>query len=623
MSSRRARLLGSLLALALLPLAGCRTTGSSSSPATPAPPARPATPEPIKLDDRAPSAEAYRAVLESEMLLERGDASAAAEQLRVAVLHDPASPWLRVRLGEVMLMAGDIEAARDAAEEALTRAPEHLEALRLLATTWVLTGEKRRARAALEKALAHHPGDRAASNLLAELLIEDGRVEDAERVIEALMSKEPDAIDGWLSLARLFGDRGDVGRAHVYVDRALLRRARAPQALALKVDLLHAQGRFQDALPVAEKLAKERGDSAGMRQTYLSTLLLAGERDDARELVATWLQDDGSEQVLLVAASAYEAAGLRREARKLLDDRSDGTPRRKLAIEAGRLALDDGDYDRAARLLCAVGDDEGTDWFTFARSLCGRALVRAGRPAEAAKRVGEALEKNPGSWRLLLALLDAAKREDAGVTPSEVLRRAEEALAKEADEIDLIDVVARAEEAVGDEAGAREVIRDALKARPDHADLLLLLARVLERQGDARGAVSIGDRLMLRDGPTLELLNFQAFTLADHELRPKEAEQLAWRALLRGPLNGYVVDTLGWAQFRAGRLEAARETLRRADRLSPGEPEILLHLAEVERALGRLDDARASVASARARFIDDERVQRRLDALAEELGAAS
>ena len=52
------------------------------------------------------------------------------------------------------------------------------------------------------------------------------------------------------------------------------------------------------------------------------------------------------------------------------------------------------------------------------------------------------------------------------------------------------------------------------------------------------------------------------------------------------------MDSLGWLQYRQGKLNEALQTLRRAFQLK-GDPEIAAHLGEVLWQLGQQDEARA------------------------------
>jgi Flp pilus assembly protein TadD len=110
----------------------------------------------------------------------------------------------------------------------------------------------------------------------------------------------------------------------------------------------------------------------------------------------------------------------------------------------------------------------------------------------------------------------------------------------------------------------------------------------LQATDDAQilAAVELVERVVERAGGDVDDLNFMAFTLAERGLRPKQALLFAWRAVLLEPLSGSVVDTLGWAQLKAGDVDGAAVALRRAVRLSPNEGEIWFHLAAAELARG-------------------------------------
>jgi len=113
-----------------------------------------------------------------------------------------------------------------------------------------------------------------------------------------------------------------------------------------------------------------------------------------------------------------------------------------------------------------------------------------------------------------------------------------------------------------------------------------------ELAGTWEEAVHIMQDLLRQSPDNPSALNFVGYVLAERGIRLAEAEQHILSALAFRPLDGYILDSLGWTYFRMGRLEEARATLARADRLSPHEPEILRHLGEVFLALGNRAQAR-------------------------------
>lgn len=572
---------------------------------------------------RPPSAEAYRASLEAEFAVERGDVAGAVSLLREACLYDGGSPWLRGRLAALHLQLGDVRQARQQAEIALRLDEDDLEARRLLALTHLLAGEKRAAEEILRRTLAKAPGHMPSSRMLAELYLQEERVDEAEAVIEDWMRIDPLAVDGWLALAQLLAERGDVDEALAFVDRALERDDGNLQALELRLGLLYALGRFDEAPAVARRLASERGDSLEMRRRYLTARLLGDELAEAEELAQRWLADDQSDAMRLLVASAYEEAGLLEAARRQLWGPQEAPPSARVALAGGKLAFSVGDYDAASELLCDLVPTDGIEMYLFARSLCARSLIAQGRGDEARRAIDQGLEHSPAAAALLEVLMDLAAQPATNLRKEAVLERVRGALANHSDDPTLVDVAVRAEEQLSGPAEARALLTTVLDRAPGRPELRWVQARHLERQGDALGAVRIAEGLLAHaESASVDELNFLAYTLADHELRCDEAEHFAWRAVVQGPLNGYVLDTLGWAQFRNGKPELAATTLQRALRLAPEEPEIELHLGEVLAALGREDEARPHLERLLTRTIDDERLLRRVEALKARLQVA-
>lgn len=71
----------------------------------------------------------------------------------------------------------------------------------------------------------------------------------------------------------------------------------------------------------------------------------------------------------------------------------------------------------------------------------------------------------------------------------------------------------------------------------------------------------------------------------------EEAAALIEASAKATPDNGNVVDSLGWAQFKLGKIAEAETTLRRAAELSPFSPEVRKHLGEVLVKQGKLAEA--------------------------------
>lgn len=596
----------------------CATTPSLTAPATttllPEPPPEAEGEGP----PRDISAEAYRAVLEAELKLQEGDVVGGIALLREAALQDPRSAYLRVRLADAYLEGGDVEQAREAAEEALQLQPRSVDALLVLAQAQRLAGDGEAAERTLARLLAKAPGNRDGSLLLAELKVERGDVSGAEKVIENLMEREPGAVDGYIGLARVFAERGDVTRAFQHADRALARESDDPDALALKLTLLFARGSYAEALPVARLLAGASGDTVDVRQDLLAAHALAGELATADELARAWLEDDSSEEMRLLVSSAWERIGELPRAARALEPPGGAARSPRVTAEAARLLLLGRQPGPAAELACAASSVAAdAELATWLHDLCARALVKSGKPKDAAAHLLPLRANAPAA--LLDAFATVARA--GGMSGDEARAVADGALARAPAESDLIAATARVHEELGDVLGARAILEGGLRARPRDAELLFSLARHLERNGQAMAAVEIVERLMDRGPPSIDMLNFVAFTLASERSRGDDARRLAWRALVQDPLSGYVTDTLGWAQRAAGDLETARATLARADRLSPNEGEIVYHRAMVELELGAVGEARPLAERARTLLDVDDPAKKSVDALFEKLGS--
>jgi tetratricopeptide (TPR) repeat protein len=122
-------------------------------------------------------------------------------------------------------------------------------------------------------------------------------------------------------------------------------------------------------------------------------------------------------------------------------------------------------------------------------------------------------------------------------------------------------------------------------------DMLILQSQAYEQLN--RPAESLA---VLREAQAIEptnplVQNNLGYTLLEQDRDLKEAVSLIEASAKATPKNGNVVDSLGWAQFKLGRIEEAEATLRRAVELSPFSPEVRKHLGEVLEKQGKLSEA--------------------------------
>jgi Flp pilus assembly protein TadD len=137
-----------------------------------------------------------------------------------------------------------------------------------------------------------------------------------------------------------------------------------------------------------------------------------------------------------------------------------------------------------------------------------------------------------------------------------------------------------------------EVLERSRKLSPvRRVDMLIMQSQAYDQLG--RHAESLAT---LREAQAMEpanplVQNNLGYLLLDQDHDLEEAASLIEASAKASPDNGNVVDSLGWAQFKLGRITEAEATLRRATELSPFSPEVRKHLGEVLMKQGKLVEA--------------------------------
>jgi tetratricopeptide (TPR) repeat protein len=152
---------------------------------------------------------------------------------------------------------------------------------------------------------------------------------------------------------------------------------------------------------------------------------------------------------------------------------------------------------------------------------------------------------------------------------------------------------------------AHAVLAGAVERFPSDVDLLYeqaMMAEKLSRMDDM-------ERLLRR---VIELkpdhhhaYNALGYSLAERSQRLPEARDLIKKALDLAPGDPFITDSLGWVEFRLGNPQEALVHLKRAYASRP-DVEIAAHLGEVLWVLGQRDEARRVWREGRTRDADNE-----------------
>src|SRR5690606_41746558 len=78
-----------------------------------------------------------------------------------------------------------------------------------------------------------------------------------------------------------------------------------------------------------------------------------------------------------------------------------------------------------------------------------------------------------------------------------------------------------------------------------------------------------------------DVLNYLGYSWVDRGMNLEQALGMIERAVELAPMNGYIVDSLGWAFYKLGRVDEAVEVLEKAVQLLPADPEDNDRLADV------------------------------------------
>ena len=147
---------------------------------------------------------------------------------------------------------------------------------------------------------------------------------------------------------------------------------------------------------------------------------------------------------------------------------------------------------------------------------------------------------------------------------------------------------------------AYTLMQAATKRFPDNPDLLYDFALLAEKTGHVEEMETALREVMRMAPDNHHAYNALGYSLAERNIRLDEARALIEKAMGMAPEDPFIMDSMGWVEYRLGNLDAAETHLRRAYQLRR-DPEIAVHLGEVLWQRGKRADAQKLWLEARAK----------------------
>ena len=427
-----------------------------------------------------------------------------------------------------------------------------------------------------------------AQQTLAALLLNEGKISEAEPILRAWLKKDADR--GFMQLSGLMGKIRDTQAALELVERLAADYPKLPEARFAVAQAAASAGRNEAAILALQQADRLRPGWEVAALMYAHVLAKTS-RAEALSFMRNFLAVHGNaREVRLAYARTLVNANQFTEARTEFTRLTRDFPRNaEVGFAAGLLSLQMGDVNAARDLLTQTLDYNPRDPDTVYYYL-GQVAEQMKQPDVAADHYAKIKTGNylvPARARQAGLLAGAGKLDEARALLSNT--RGE----NDAQNIRLIQAQAellRDNVSPPEPAAVFEWLSEGLKRYPDSANLLYDRAMAAEKVNKLDVLEADLRRVIVLRPEDAQAYNALGYTLADRTDRLAEAIVLLDKALSLAPDDPYILDSVGWAQYRSGNLSRAQEYLERAYKVRP-DPEIAAHLGEVLWARGQRIEA--------------------------------
>ena len=369
-------------------------------------------------------------------------------------------------------------------------------------------------------------------------------------IFREFVNRVPNNAYGYLELAHFaVASSAQLEVVEQHVDRAYELDSSSQQAAATRFSLYIEQNRIEDAEEFAKQHLKRNPDASEFRFRYAEYLTTVGNISESIEQYKKSDSDAANYRIGLI----YVRANNLNSARKHFEMYRKTTPQNQaVLVNLAEVSMELGDYDNARNWI-----DQITE-----RSLSFERAVLEARHATGTTGVNDGImilngfQAQTPDQRIGVFLSMHNLYRDVGELP---------------ESLSVLDV--------------------ALQEFPENLRLLMARGHIASELE----LVDIAERdlklVLSKEPDNASALNALGYTLADLTDRYEEAKILIEKALNFRPHDPYILDSMGWVEYKLGNFEQAIHFLRRAYQ-QRNDPIIAAHLGEVYWEYGRKHSAR-------------------------------
>jgi tetratricopeptide (TPR) repeat protein len=559
----------------------------------------------------------------------------AIENYKAALKADPSSPLVAEELSDLYSQSGRMRDGQNDGEQAIKQNPNDLAAHRVLARIYVRQIDAQRGRVneqMLRQATQEYqkitelaPKDANAWVWLGRLQSASQNTDGAEKSFRKALDLDPDNEDGLTGLATVLGIKGDGTGAADLLKRAAekdpsaesltrladayeqmkeyglaadtLRRAlesnppNGPELERKMAMFLISAERYDDALAAYQDLV---GDDPADADSYLRMSQLYRQKHDlvkAREASdKAKAIDPANVEIKLNEAYILQAEGKAPEAIDSLRGVLQQSQRPTYSPDqlSGRIQLLEqlavmqrlADQTQPAvdsyRQIAALDSSKSA----HASAMVIESYMGGKEFAKAQEEADAAIRKFPNDREVRVgraSLLAEMGKADAAASDVKKLLDGKN---DRAIQLKLAELYIKGRK-FDDAAKSLDAAEKASESQEEKIDVWFQRGAMFERQKNLTSAEAEFRKVLAAMPDNPATLNYLGYMLTDRNVRLTEALAMIQKAVDSEPNNGAYLDSLGWVYFRLGRIPEAEDNMRRAVDLTPHDPTMHDHYAEV------------------------------------------